>query len=430
MSPALALIAAGLLTACVNSDAAVSRSASDPAAALLDKPQLGPKGAVQSTLIADLSARKSVLPAGSAFAKVAASVLAASAGAAEAELRVSRLTARARSKNWLPRIGQNVSLTSLGSVAASLLLDQALFDNGRRKAERSFAAADVEVAAIALASDLNQRVYEGLKNYVEIQHANALAAITETSLVKMRDFQRIMALRVEGGISDRSEYRILQQTLAETEATLSQEREAAKTAAADLAAMSDGGLDGISGLTPLPGDTGAPDPLSVLQARAEASRTQAEVQMARAGLMPGLGAQATVDKAGSLDGGLALDGEGLGFGRRDQLQALEESEQVSLRKIDEADETARRRIVSLEREIASLTSQQAQQGILLGQMAANLDLFTEQYKAGRRTLLELVSQFESYARMQRDQTSLKYQIVLARLDIARQRGVLVDGAAM
>lgn len=120
----------------------------------------------------------------------------------------------------------------------------------------------------------------------------------------------------------------------------------------------------------------------------------------------------------------------MGFGRKDRLGALAESEEVARRKIDEAEETSNRRIIALEREIASLTSQEAQEARLLGQMAANLDLFTEQYKAGRRSLLELVGQFESYARSQRDHASLKYQIVMARLEIARERGVLVDGAAM
>lgn len=98
--------------------------------------------------------RISILPKGSAFARVAQSVLTAGSGTAEAELRVARLTARAKSKNWLPSIGPDVSMTSLGSLAASLLLDQAIFDNGRRKAERAYAAADVEVAAVSLATDL------------------------------------------------------------------------------------------------------------------------------------------------------------------------------------------------------------------------------------------------------------------------------------
>ena len=432
--PALALISFVLLAGCVNDGVAASRSAGDavsePAAGQLEASRPKAKGTPDSELIGGLRQRISILPKGSAFARVAQSVLTAGSGTAEAELRVARLTARAKSKNWLPSIGPDVSMTSLGSLAASLLLDQAIFDNGRRKAERAYAAADVEVAAVSLATDLNQRVYEGLKHYVEGQHATELSAITETSMGRMRDFERIMRIRVEGGLSDRSEYRVIAQKLSEMEAALAQEREAAKTALAELAAMSDGGLDGLTGISSLPPDAGRPELLSVTLARGEATRTRAEVQMARAGLMPGFGARATLAAGGGLDAGLALDGEGLGFGRKDRLGALAESEEVARRKIDEAEETSNRRIIALEREIASLTSQEAQEARLLGQMAANLDLFTEQYKAGRRSLLELVGQFESYARSQRDHASLKYQIVMARLEIARERGVLVDGAAM
>lgn len=57
-------------------------------------------------------------------------------------------------------------------------------------------------------------------------------------------------------------------------------------------------------------------------------------------------------------------------------------------------------------------------------------MFTEQYKVGRRSLLELVNMFESWSGMQRDQASLKYEIALLQLQIARDRGVLVDGAAL
>src|SRR5690606_33711549 len=252
----------------------------------------------------------------------------------------------------------------------------------------------------------------------------------ETALVRMRDFDRIMGIRVEGGLSDGSEYRIIAQKVAEMEATLSQEREAVTTAWAELAAMSQGGLEGLKGLGPLPPDGGTPEPLNVLLARGEASRTKAEIAMARAGLMPGFGAQATVDKAGDVTGGLLLDGEGLGFGRKDNLRALEEAEVSALRRIDQAKETADRRIVALQREIASLTAQEAQQARVLGQMEINLNLFTEQYKAGGRTLIELVNQFESLVGMRRDQASMKYRIAVARLEIARERGVLVDGAAM
>jgi adhesin transport system outer membrane protein len=67
---------------------------------------------------------------------------------------------------------------------------------------------------------------------------------------------------------------------------------------------------------------------------------------------------------------------------------------------------------------------------VLRQTAGNLELFTEQYKVGRRSLLELVSQYDAYARLERDQASLRYDIALLQLEIARDRGLLVDGARM
>jgi adhesin transport system outer membrane protein len=428
--PALAL-ALALLAGCMAGDGPqAGKAALAPGDPALVAPELDRGGEVVSPLIAELESRRSVLPAGSAFGEVGASVLRAGAASAEAELRVKRLIARARSRNWLPKIGPDVSLSSLGSIAAGLLLDQALFDNGRRKAERDFAAADVEVAAVTLASDLNNRVYDGLKLYIEAQRAAELAAITDTALARMDEFERIMRIRVDGGLSDGSEYRVITQKQAEMRATLSTEREGAASALAELNALADRPLDALSGLTVLSPDAGGPEPLPVLLARGEAARTTAELRMARAGLMPGLGASAGMDIDGGIDGGLSLDGDGLGFGRKDSLRALEEGEEVARRKVDEAARDADRSIVALEREIAALTAEQAQGATVLAETETNLTLFTEQYKAGRRTLIELVGQFETLVAMRRDQATLKYRIAAARLEIAALRGVLVDGAAM
>ena len=105
----------------------------------------------ESVIIQGLMQRQSALPDGSAFDQVATAVLAANSRAAEAELRSARLRSEAASKNWLPKIGPQISLTSLGSLVANLVVEQVLFDNGRRKGEREFAVADVEVAAVTLA---------------------------------------------------------------------------------------------------------------------------------------------------------------------------------------------------------------------------------------------------------------------------------------
>ncbi|MEM7596969.1 MAG: TolC family protein, partial [Pseudomonadota bacterium] len=123
-------------------------------------------GETNSEIIETLLNRQSLLHDRGPFADVAQAALNASSRASEAELRSAQLRAEAASKNWLPTLGPNISLTSMGDLVTSMLLEQVLFDNGRRKAERAFAAADVEVAAVALSQDMNDRVYTALSLYV------------------------------------------------------------------------------------------------------------------------------------------------------------------------------------------------------------------------------------------------------------------------
>ena len=49
---------------------------------------------------------------------------------------------------------------------------------------------------------------------------------------------------------------------------------------------------------------------------------------------------------------------------------------------------------------------------------------------GRRSLLELVGQYEAAARLERDQVSLAYEIALIQIRLAHERGLLVDGARL
>lgn len=407
-----------------------SRTALAPGDPALVAPELTARGEVVSTLIPALQARRSVLAPGSAYRIVADAVLQASAASAESALRVKRLTAEARSKNWLPKIGPDVSLTSLSSIVAGLVLDQALFDNGRRRAERDLAAADVEVAAVTLATELNNRVYEGLSLYIEAERAADLAAITRTALARMDEFERIVRVRFEGGLSDKSEYRLISQKRAEMQATLASAEEGRLTALAELSALAGGPVAAASGLSALPDDAGTPEALAMLKARGEAARTLAELRLARSGLRPGLGAEAGLGLDGGLSTTVAVDGEAFGFGHRAKLQALAEGEEVARRQVEETGRDSARKILSLQRDIASLTVEQAQGAAVLAATETNLDLFTEQYKAGGRTLIELVGQFESLVKMRRDQASLRYEIARARLQIAALRGVLVDGASM
>lgn len=421
------LAACLLLTGCLGRDIPSMLRLREPASS----PAVGALAAqgAASPLIADLQARRSVLAAGGPYAAVADAVLAANAGAAAAELRVARLKAEARAKNWLPQIGPQVSLTSLSGLAASLLVEQAIYDNGRRKAERAFAAADVEVAAVGLSSAINQRIYEGLVYYVNAERARAQAAVAGKAAARLSEFENIMAQRVEGGISDRSEQRVIQQRYAEMQATLAADRQAEASAMAELTAIAGQPLGHVQGLDSVAAGDMA-EPLSVVRVRGEGARALAQAKLQRAGMMPGLAASVGLGTDG-VNPGLAMTGAGiLNPGAGAEMEALAQTGDVVDRQIAEASETATRRIVALQAQIATLASRQAEGAEVLRQTTGNLELFTEQYKVGRRSLLELVGQYDSYARLERDQASLRYDIAVLQLEIARDRGLLVDGARM
>lgn len=384
----------------------------------------------RSAIIDDLIARRSVLPATGPYAQVATGVLAANKGAAAAELRVARLKAEAKSKNWLPSIGPSLDLTSLGALAASILVEQVLFDNGKRKAERAFAAADVEIAAVGLSDEMNTRVYEGLGFYITSQRAQAQAAVSARGLNRMQDYGRIMGLRVAGGLSDRSEERVIQAKIAEMQTASTADLETATTAMAELNAMVQVPISGLSGLSTLTAPTGPSEPLSVLLSSGQGRRTIAEAKMARAGYLPTITASGTLAKGG-LTPNLNVSAEnGIGFGTGASLQAIEASTQAATQRTESVRDDAARKLVAIERDIATLKTREVQGATVLAQTEANLDMFTQQYKFGRRPLMELVGMFETFAAMEREHVALKYDIALLNLQTAKIRGVLVDGVKM
>jgi outer membrane protein, adhesin transport system len=391
---------------------------------------LAPQGVVQSGLIDDLRARRTVLPSDGPYADVAERVIAASSGVAVAELRVARLKAEAKSKNWLPSIGPQVDLTSLGSIITSLVVEQALFDNGRRKAERAFAAADVEVAAVTLTADMNHRVFEGLSHYLDAERAREQAAIASRGVDRLAEFNRIIAVRVDGGVSDRSEQRIIQQRFTEMQATYGSDLAARDAALAELDAMSDGPLDRLSGMSALMIENANAEPLSVVMTRGEGARAVAEAKAAKASLLPGLSASAVLNGDGGVDTGLRAGGGLLNLGLGANVAALDAQADLSDRRTAEAAEKANRTEVALLREIAALQLRETDGAEVLRQTGGNLDMFTEQYKVGRRSLNDLVGQYDSFARMERDQAALKYEIAIRQLQIARDRGQLVDGTRL
>ena len=309
-----------------------------------------------SPIIQGLAGRRSALPSNSSFDQVATSVLAANSRAAESELRSARLRSEAAAKNWLPKIGPQISLTSLGSVVANLVVDQVLFDNGRKKGEREFAIADVEVAAVSLAQDTNERVHIGLTLYTDAVEAREKSALAQKSLQDMGHFAWIMEERVKGGVSDLSDLNVLTQKLSEIKAEQKSNAEKAANSIAELNAMSIQPLDGLRGTPRFTVSSTSAQPLDVVLAEAEKTRAIAAAKIERAGNLPGLSAGGTVGENSNF--GLNVKSDtllGLGTGAR--LKAIEAAKEAAGRRVSQANEDANRKLRKLEGEIAAKSRQ-------------------------------------------------------------------------
>ena len=379
-----------------------------------------------SPIIAELAARQSVLTPGSPYAEVAAGVLAADARVAEAELHVAQLRAEAASKNWWPTISPRITLTSLGDVVADLVINQVLFDNGRKAAERDLAKADVEMAAVALSESSNKRVYDGLVLYLQAEEGRAAADLYGQALKDMGHFEWVMNERVQGGVSDFSDLNVLKQKLADLRARDAAAREKTTRAVAELNAMSAVSLSGQRGLRGM-GSTPSDQSLNVLRAKVERDRQWAQAKIARAGHLPGLSAGGSVRNGGE---GLALSvntEQMLGIGTGASLQAIEATKITADRKVTEAEDISRRSIEADQRSIAALKRQAAEAEGLTAQAKTNLDLFQRQYDAGTRQVMDVVSVYETFLRALEKQLDLKFQAAHAELDAAKRLGVLADG---
>ncbi|MEP3674577.1 TolC family protein [Sulfitobacter sp.] len=422
-----------MLTGCMSDLGSDARAPETEAVAMLDtgdvtsseKPTHEQKINAQSDIIQGLIARRSVLPEGGPYSRVATAVLAANSRTAESELRAAQLRSRAASKNWLPSLGPTVSLTSLGSLVTNIVVEQVIFDNGRKKGEREFAVADVEVAAVALAADTNERVRTGLELYVSAVEAREIYELQSKAAKDVGHFEWVMEQRVEGGVSDSSDLNIVRQTMSEIRASQSAAAETATTAIAELNAMAIGDLSDVRGVSALPVDASLAQPLTVTQAEAEKIRAIAAAKVDRAEQLPGLSAGGNV---GSSLGLIVSSDSLLNLGTGDQLKAIEATKEAAGRQVAQAMEDANRQLRRLEGDIASTERQAAEAAELTAQAKKNLDLFQAQYDGGQRQVLDVVGVYETFANQQEAEVSLKYEAIRLRLAMAELLGVLADGS--
>ena len=379
----------------------------------------------RSALIDDLLNRRSVLPTGP-YTQVASSVLAANSRAAEAQLRAAMLRSQARELNWLPTLGPQISLNSLGSVVANLVIEQTLFDNGAKRAEREFARADVEVAAVALAQDTNDRVYQALDLYLTAQSAQARAAVNESGMARMERFEYVMSERVNAGINDRADLQLVQQKFAQMRSDFLEDREAASAAQAELAAMSATSLDGVSGIETIADPASTAQPLDVMKVEAQGIRGMAEARALQAGYSPNITASGIVGQGGTAGINVGIP-NGLGFGRGADLAAIDAMGRAAELQVAEQHEDSAREVAAIEGLITSLHRQQSNIATIISQANNTYTLFEQQLRAGQRSVPDVVGVFRTKLDAERDAVALRYDLARQELKLARIYGTLVDG---
>ena len=383
--------------------------------------------APQSEVITALMQRQSLLEPGSSYDTVASASLSASARASESALISAKLRAEAKSKNWLPSLRPSVSLNDLGEMVASMLLEQVLFDNGRRKAERAFAAADVEVAAVSLSQDMNSRVETAVGLYAAALRGDEKAAYGNRALRRMQEFRRIVQGRVDGGVSDRADLNVVDSQISGIRTATATAHDAAATARAELQAMTG------QSFARKPSHLGIATPpeqvqfLAVLKASAEADRTIAQAKSGRAGLLPQIAASGNVTSDGS-GAGLTLGvGQPLGLGTPAAIQALEATKEAATRQIGETEEIARRTYSRQVQQIASYRRQEGETAALVRRSRETYGLFQKQFEAGQRPVMEVIQVYEELVRREQAYIDAKYEVVLIQLQLARDLGLRADG---
>ena len=381
-----------------------------------------------SQIIADLQARPTTIQSGTPYDTVAQAVIASDARVAEAELEVARLRQSASKYNWLPTIGPDISLTSLGDWVTSLVINQVLFDNGRKKAERDLAKHNVELAAVNLVEHGNNRVYDALSLYLNGAEGRERQGHYNTALKDMTHFEWVLEQRVAGGVSDMSDLNVVRQKLATIRSQIDQAHEMEYTAFAELNAMAEQDLSGLAGLGALR-DLDAGKPLAVIQAEAQRDVDIAQARIDRASHLPGLGLSGTVDKTGDATGALSVTTDQLfGLGTGSELKALEILRENAGRQVVEAQQQANRDIAAQSLRLEAYRRQAEEAAKLTRDAKHNLDLFRQQFESGQRQVMAVVGVYETYADALEKELDLKYKAQRTALELARLRGALAEGA--
>ena len=388
----------------------------------------------QSELISELALRKSVYPVGSRNAQIAHAVMNNATRVASADLWAAELRVMAATKNWLPGITPSLSLDGLGAMVAQIAVEQVLFDNGRRKALREVAWSELEVAAVDVSIDANNRVHDALSLLVEAAYHAKEAAVAGNAVLRMSALAEVVALRSDSGYGDPGDGSSIMLRLAEMrdrQASSSRRQERALNELERLAGGHPEALPGADETIELGLVTEGLTSLSVLRAAAERDRKDAEARASRAAMLPRIGLSGTMQRSdGETRSEVALlaGAEGvIGLGTRSAIAAQNARIAVAEQTLLQAKEDASR---SMRRASADLLEMEAsfdRMDSLIAMAHGTSSLYLAQFREGRRSIVEVVGSFDTLWSLQSRKSQLWAEAERARLALGRDLGVLIDG---
>ncbi|MDV7143957.1 hypothetical protein R3X27_14815 [Tropicimonas sp. TH_r6] len=106
-----------------------------------------------------------------------------------------------------------------------------------KKAARDFAAADVEVAAVTLSEDMNDRVCTTQPLYLEAMGGRDGASLGDRELSRTAHFRRIVHGRVTGGVANKDDLRLMDARINSLTTIRDTAIESGETAQAELTEM-------------------------------------------------------------------------------------------------------------------------------------------------------------------------------------------------
>lgn len=388
----------------------------------------------ESELISELALRKSAYPVGSRNAQIAHAVMKNATRVASTDLWAAELRVMAASKNWLPEITPRLSLGGLGAMVAQIAVEQLLFDNGHRKALREVEWAELEMAAVDVSIDANNRVHDALSLLVEAAYHAKEAAVAENAVLRMSALAEVVALRSDSGYGDPGDGSSIMLRLAEMrdrQASSSRRQARALNELERLAGRHPEALPGADETLELGLVTEGLTSLSVLRAAAERDRKDAEARASRAAMLPRIGLSGTMQRSdGETRSEVALlaGAEGvIGLGTRSAIAAqnarIAVAEQTLLQAKEDASRSMRRASADLLEMVASFDRMDS----LIAMAHGTSSLYLAQFREGRRSIVEVVGSFDTLWSLQSRKSQLWAEAEQARLALGRDLGVLIDG---